>query len=91
MKTHVIEGEWSGYTASQRRICYREYTTSKKRIEEVVNLRYIRYSDGTGLALFVREKPKGKKLEELLGYKQLISACIRHGVNAVNDLPKDKK
>lgn len=91
MTVYVIEGEWSGYRSSQRRVVHREYTTSKERAEQIERLAYIFYSDGTRLDLYVREKLDRKKREPISGYTRLINDCLRYGVNTVNEVVQKQK
>ena len=86
MASFTIEGEWAGYRSSQRRVVHREHTRSKKRAEEIRGLGRIRYSDNTVLVLRVLD---GKQGDPIDGYRSLIADCLLHGVNAVDDLPRD--
>jgi hypothetical protein len=81
----TIEGEWTGYTSSQRRVVHREHTRSQRRVDEIRKLGSILYTDGTSLLLSVRD---GKRGTPVNGYRSLIADCIRHGVKAVADLPR---
>lgn len=83
MNTHTIEGTWTGYTSSQRRVVHREHTRSESRIEAVRKLGSIAYTDGTRLLLHVSEGKRGKPKD---GYGSLIRDCIAQGVNTVAEL-----
>lgn len=79
----VIEGEWSGYTSSQRRVVHRVYERSKDFADKVQKLGSIIYTDGTALYLSVKPH-RGRKVErEIHGYDSLIRDCIAKGVNRV--------
>lgn len=92
MSTWCIEGEWSGYTSSQRHVVHREYATRDTFADEVRKLGYIRYTDGTSLILHVRKLEKGTKREkEISGYTSLIRECLAAGVHLVDDLPGVRK
>lgn len=88
MKRFVLEGEWSGYRSEQRRVCHRTVT---KYPEQYKKLTFIRFTDNTSLDLTLRECKPRERIKEIHGYDELISKCIQHGVNAVEDLPKYKK
>jgi hypothetical protein len=85
----MIEGTWSGYNSGQRRVVHREFTTMRHRVEQIRNLGWILYTDGTTLSLTVTEIAGRQNLKPIAGYTSLIDKCIRHGVNAVNALPKE--
>lgn len=91
MTVYIIEGEWDGYKSSQRRVVHREYTTRKKFADEVRELGWIRFSDGTGLSLSVKERHTRTQRQPLSGYSQLIRDCLFHKVASVDDLQKKKK
>lgn len=86
----MIEGEWSGYSSSQQRICHRTYH-GKKFAELVKAIGYaIRFTDGTLLILNVKEVPR-RKNDEIHGYDELISKCAYRGVNSVAALYEKKE
>jgi hypothetical protein len=84
---YIIEGEWTGYNPSQRRVVHREVTTRKDYADAVKKLGSILYSDGTSLILSVREAIFREKIVENLQYRELIRECIARGVRAVAQLP----
>ncbi len=84
-QTFTIEGEWTGYTGSQRQVVHREHTRSTQRVADIEKLQAIRYTDGTALVLRVLSGKSGKPID---GYRTLIADCIRHGVRSVAALPK---
>lgn len=69
MKRFVLEGTWSGYQSSQRRVVHRAVTTHPKRYEK---LKTIRYTDGTTLDLTLRPCNPREKVAEYDGYSSLI-------------------
>lgn len=84
----MVEGEWSGYTSSQRRVVHREYA-SRKRAEAIRQLGRIRYADGTVLVLRVSEYHAARGQQRpspINGYGSLIEDCIAAGVNSVDAL-----
>lgn len=96
MPRFLIEGVWSGYTSSQRRVSHREITTSAKFAEQVSDLRSIQFTDNTFLDLRVEQLPPRALVREpmLDGYGDLIRKCIAKGVTSVatlNDLSSDAK
>lgn len=88
----MIEGTWSGYSSSQRRVCHREFTNRAKFADAVRELRWIRFTDGTVLEINVTDIGDGRKSKPkpVNGYSTLIRECLYAGVNAVSDLPKYK-
>ncbi len=85
---YVIEGEWSGYTSAQRRVCHRKLARNEKHAEAVRKLRGITFTDGTWLSLRVREAKPRERVEVIDGYSSLIDDCIHHGVSSVAELPR---
>jgi len=85
---YVLEGEWSGYRSSQRRICHR---TVIKRIEKYKDLTSIRFTDGTTLDLSIHKCKPRERVKEIRGYDKLIADCISEGVCAVSELGRYKK
>lgn len=86
---HVLEGEWTGYVSSQRRVVHREVITSPKRVDRLRNLHSIRYTDGTCLILRLREALHREHVQEIHGYDSLIRECEAQvgTVVSVADLP----
>ena len=80
----VLEGEWTGYWSSQRRVVHRTVTRNPARYE---HLTYIAYTDGTALELRLRPCVPREKVTEIHGYDSLIEKCLRHGVCRVDQLP----
>lgn len=80
----VVEGTWSGYRSSQRRVCHRTVHTKDR--EKFEALRNIAYTDGTFLELTVRSAKPREKVEAIHGYDDLITKCIKHGVRSVRKL-----
>lgn len=85
----MIEGLWSGYTASQRHVVHRELTNDVQRAEWCQKHHAIYYTDGTALELRVEFYPrKPRKFRENRSYTELISNCIRCNTDRVADLPR---
>lgn len=91
MTVYIIEGTWSGYNSSQRRVVHREYTSSAKRAEHIKAISSITYSDGTCLDLSVREKHDRKPRQPIRGYNELIEDCLFYGVSSVMALREAKE
>ena len=88
MKRYILEGTWSGYRASQRRVCHRVVVTKPERYK---NLTWIGYSDGTSLNLTLRPALPRERIKEIHGYDDLIDQCLHENVNRVDDLSDVKK
>jgi len=71
MKRYVLEGEWSGYKSSQRRVVHREV------VSKPVDLSCIRYSDGTTVEISVREAKPRERITPILAYRSLIRDAMR--------------
>lgn len=73
MSGFVLEGEWTGYKSSQRRIVHREKIAHTSwRVPNLRKLHAIVYTDGTSLILHLRDKKHREKVEEIHGYTKLI-------------------
>ena len=83
--TFIIEGEWSGYTSSQRRVVHRTvHPASRKQLRAwVEKVQSIHYSDGTALWLRVRDAKPREKVQVINGYDNLIRDCQFYDVNSV--------
>jgi len=87
-KRYVIEGEWSGYTSSQSRICHRVVTQHPNDYKKI---QAIQYTDGTCLYLTVRPCLPRERIKEIHGYDSLIKKFIDKGLTGfvkVEDLYK---
>lgn len=84
----VIEGEWTGYTAGQRRVVHRQvYPVSRKHLREwAESAGAIRYTDGTLLLLRVRDCKPRERVEQIRAYSLLIEDCARLDVNRIDAL-----
>lgn len=80
MKRYVLEGEWSGYNSSQRRISHRTVTTHPKRYE---HLKTILYTDGTTLNISMRTALPREKVKVIDGYSSLIEKAAATGKSFV--------
>lgn len=87
---YVLEGTWSGYTFSQRRVVHRE-VISAKRAERLKILRGITYTDGTSLWIKIREATHREKITPKDSYGKLIREAEATGKSWVNvaDLQKE--
>ena len=85
----VLEGEWTGYTSSQRKVVHREVVTSAKRAEALRRLHAIVYTDNTSLILHLREAKPREQVHEVNGYGSLIREAEATGKGRVlvADLP----
>ena len=88
MGSYTIEGVWTGYTSAQRRVVHREHTRSKERVDAIVALGSIAYTDGTRLLLHASD---GKHGQPINGYGSLIRDCLRRGVSSVAELYSAKE
>jgi hypothetical protein len=81
----VIEGTWSGYRAGQDRVVHRSvHKAYFKRLREWAERTYgITYTDGTVLALSVRDRRPRERVKEERGYMKLIDDCAHYDVCSV--------
>jgi len=88
MPRFVIEGEWTGYNSSQRRVVHRQVVTEKA-AEAAKALYAIIYTDGTSLLIRTRQLEPREKVTEQNTYGSLIRDAIKHGGSRVlvADLP----
>lgn len=86
-KRWVVEGEWTGYHSGQRRVVHREIVSAKE-AEAIGKIGYIRYTDGTGLALTTRAALPRERVQQVLGYRSLIRQCVTAGHGDVARLPR---
>jgi|HubBroStandDraft_6_1064221.scaffolds.fasta_scaffold16635_9 hypothetical protein len=89
MTSYVLEGEWTGYTASQQHVVHREVITAKRAKAMKVNC--IVYTDGTSLLLRLRERKPREKVREIHGYDSLIRQAERTGRTRVLVADEDMK
>lgn len=87
----VIEGEWTGYVSSQRKVVHRTVHSGafKKLRAWAEKTHAIRYSDGTVLVLSVRDCKPRERVQQINGYGRLIADCAHHDVSSVDALPND--
>ncbi len=88
---YVLEGEWTGYTNSQRRVVHREVIRSEKRASALKKLRIIDYTDGTLLIVRLRQLEPQEKVQPINGYTSLIRKAEATGFSRVRvaDLKND--
>ena len=84
----IVEGTWSGYTNAQSRVVHREVLSIRWKPEyEAISA--IRFSDGTCLHIEVRDAKPREKIQQILGYKDLLSRAARQNLSGwvnVNDV-----
>lgn len=85
---YLLEGVWTGYTSSQRRVVHREIIRDGWRARRLRSLRSIVFTDGTSLLLSLREMRRGEKANEIHAYQTLIrqAECRNGPVVLVADL-----
>lgn len=72
-KRFVIEGTWSGYTASQRRVVHRTVHKSSPKLRAWAEKKdNIRFSDGTYLLISVRDCLPRERVSQIHGYDSMI-------------------
>jgi len=79
----IVEGEWSGYTSSQRHVVHRAVISKRTALAIRMKLGWITYPDGTTLNLSVRPCQPREKVVQIHGYDSLISDCLALGVSSV--------
>jgi hypothetical protein len=95
MTRYIIEGEWTGYTSSQRRVCHREvYKTSRTItkspfLEAIRRIGAILFTDNTSLILHIREAKPREKVQEIHGYTKLIRKAVQTGQRSVAEMSND--
>jgi hypothetical protein len=80
---YVLEGEWSGYRSSQKRVVHRVIITDPEKYKDLSS---ILYTDGTCLKLTVRKCLPRERVKEIRSYSRLIEGCVFYGVNSVKEL-----
>lgn len=75
---YVLEGEWTGYRSSQRKVVHRVVIGNRQRAEKHAGT-YIVFDDGTGLELSVRPAWAWERVQEIHGYTSLIHDAERAG------------
>lgn len=81
---YVLEGEWTGYSSSQRRIVHR-WVISEKRAKNF-KLRSIVFRDNTSLIISVRPATFREKVDILNSYGDLIWDAEQTGKSRVTVL-----
>lgn len=82
MARFVLEGEWTGYQSSQRRVVHRQ-VVDKKLAEKAKALHAIVYTDGTSLLISVREAKPREQVATINSYGDLIRDALRYGGSRV--------
>ena len=87
-KRFIIEGEWSGYTSTQRRVVHRTaHQGSYNKLRAWAEKTHaIYYTDGTALILSVRDCKPRERVKQVHGYDALIKDCALYNVNSVSEL-----
>ena len=83
MTRYVLEGEWTGYSTSQRKVVHREVVKNDKRALRLKGLHAIVYTDGTSLILRIREADPSERVTEINGYGSLIREAEATGRSRV--------
>lgn len=90
----IIEGVWTGYYDSQRKVVHRTVHAgagNEKLRAWAERTHAITYTDGTKLLLRVYDCKPRERVNEIHGYDSLLIAeCARNDVCAVSDLPEDR-
>lgn len=87
---YLLEGEWSGYVSSQRKVVQREVIT-RKFMEMMGSHRSITYTDGTSLILSIRPCKPGERVSEINQYGSLIRDCVYADIWTVQGLVDARK
>src|SRR3954465_15480162 len=87
-KRFVIEGEWLGYRSSQDHIVHVSvHAGTEKRLRAWAEKTFgITYTDGTRLALTVRDCKPRERVSERRSYMGLIRECANEDVSSVQEL-----
>lgn len=77
-RVYLLEGTWSGYNASQSRVCHREFLTKKE--ADAMKLGIISFTDGTTLDISVigvsiAEILKNHRVKNM-GYSSLVRKAV---------------
>lgn len=81
---YAITGMWQGHNSSKHSVQHREYTINKNRVDSIIKLDHITFSDGTRLVFQVREMEyRERKDTEITWYKNTINSCIMRGTSTV--------
>jgi hypothetical protein len=75
---YVLEGEWTGYVQSQRRVVHREVINGKRALR-LKKLQLIRYTDGTALLIYIRPAKHREIVRPINSYTELIQDAERSG------------
>lgn len=83
MTRYILEGRWSGYSASQSRTVHRE-VVDEARAEKLKPLQRIVFTDGTNLTLSLDPMHRGEKAWGIINaYGSLIREAERKQVGGV--------
>jgi hypothetical protein len=78
MNRYIVEGEWSGHHSGQRRIVHREVIKPTKQwLPNLLNLRSIRYTDGTLLYI------TGAKLCRVSALSRNLDTSLSSGMRCI--------
>lgn len=78
---YLLEGYWSGYTYTQRKLVHREVITASRANE--LALRRVIFTDGTTLDLTVRPMDRGERIHPIISYSDLIYEAEHTGEKCV--------
>lgn len=81
MARYLLEGEWTGYTSAQRRVCHREVISDKRASN--LKVKAIVFTDGTSLILYTRPVKPREKVVVNHQYNDLIKEAEATGKSRV--------
>lgn len=82
----IVEGEWSGYVSSQRRVVHRTvHTLHRAAFEKIHDLRF---TDGTALYITVRDAKFREKVEVKDQYSTALMGAVYKGLTGSIDITK---
>lgn len=72
---YVLEGTWSGYRPDQRRVVHREVVTDPDRVERLLRLQTVMFTDNTLLELSLRPARSRERVDVRITYDRLIRSA----------------
>lgn len=84
-KRFILEAIWSGYRASQSKVCHRERITQKQ-AERYNQITGVLFTDGTHLSVNVREAKPREKILEILTYSKVLHTAAAKGLEGFLDV-----
>ena len=84
MPRFVVDGVWSGYTASQFRVVHRRVHHGDASVRAKYDvLQRIVFTDGTSLGVHTRPCKPRERVREIRSYDSLIDAAVSQGRETV--------